>query len=1009
MKMRRLAPMGAIYCPAYSLALTSVILFLSSVCSAHYVRRGRIKQLAVEEDVLAGIDVVPASDHAARLRPIASPTGAASSSSYSSSSPSSSSSSASAFDDFSASSTGRAAMATSSASSFAVSSSTGSTGPGGDDASPLPSSSDVAAAVGRTPEAMVVSIEESDTLEDGNALATLGRQVTELIHSGASFAQVRATLSSLRRQIAVDANNAANYEHMDSMLCQDSENVVSTQLAAAQTNSAVAIAALREGQRNMKFASNAVAQFGRTVLAKQNALANAHEQEKILEGLDIQQETDAKRFSSTEHDTRGILDDVDAMVSYGLRNHIAEEDKTSDKVDSASTRSLLEIGGKTIGFDNVSTTMPAATPRTATSSGRETLEDISKMVTSLGEGLAQQDLDTTPLSSDFEAAGSPLTELRSQAQADLDPATLSDDYSRLLHARIAASLQLAAAEQEMSDARRLLAFAKDSAHTVRIECKMKQEHYHKTREDRHQASALIAEVMQLVAAAEAGGKSWPNDMSAIHALVRKGTDTNTGSNNDSDSNKNGAKGDRTPTTTEKPSVQAGYQCVHYVTAGESTASIAEMFRINEAELRRTNPEAMSHLDRRGNFYPTVGTRLILPARHVVDSTKHLCNIEVARATTSGDYGAKPKSEHWSSYAIHPNVPVWCVGDRHTPSPILSAPTCGVHGMCDITTGVCACNPGFEGPLCTDLACPKGCRLHGRGRCDGETGTCKCSLGWRGAACDIPLPKSHPSRIPLRSELDSLEDVLSDHDLMRKVNAEGTRGKTVRNIVKFLNGVGRSSAESMKALGLSEASEEDAEAESIRKAITAAKNDPELQAAFRNHIKDILSMLHKSAGDSVAAADSASLKAARSHLLDARNARDALNAVHEDAKHISSNSTRKTLSQAAQSAKDVIASTMASVGKAEQLYEDKKCGNCSGHGVCQGVLCECEDGWEGEVCANRLGPTLPPGDAAWAKAETLEDTFDKTVSQIYIGALAFLCYFNLMPTWKPTCDDIFVSL
>ena len=103
--------------------------------------------------------------------------------------------------------------------------------------------------------------------------------------------------------------------------------------------------------------------------------------------------------------------------------------------------------------------MPAATPRTATSSGRETLEDISKMVTSLGEGLARQDLDTTPLSSDFEAAGSPLTELRSQAQADLDPAILSDDYSRLLHARIAASLQLAAAEQEMSDARRLVIVA----------------------------------------------------------------------------------------------------------------------------------------------------------------------------------------------------------------------------------------------------------------------------------------------------------------------------------------------------------------------------------------------------------------------------------------------------------------------------------------------------------------------------------------------------------------------
>ena len=162
---------------------------------------------------------------------------------------------------------------------------------------------------------MVVSIQDGTTLEDGNALATLGRQVSRLLRSGASFAQIRSALSSLRRQLAVDGNNAANYERMDRTLCQDSEKVVSAQMAAAQTKTAEALAALREGQRNMKFASDALAQFGRTVLAKQNALANAREQENILESLDVQQERDAKRFSSTMRDERGILDDVDAMVA----------------------------------------------------------------------------------------------------------------------------------------------------------------------------------------------------------------------------------------------------------------------------------------------------------------------------------------------------------------------------------------------------------------------------------------------------------------------------------------------------------------------------------------------------------------------------------------------------------------------------------------------------------------------------------------------------------------------
>merc|ERR1711871_1260737 len=54
-----------------------------------------------------------------------------------------------------------------------------------------------------------------------------------------------------------------------------------------------------------------------------------------------------------------------------------------------------------------------------------------------------------------------------------------------------------------------------------------------------------------------------------------------------------------------------------------------------------------------------------------------------------------------------------------------------------------------------------------------------------------------------------------------------------------------------------------------------------------------------------------------------------------------------------------------------------------------MICECEDGWEGEECEARTGPTLPLVDAAWAKAETLEDTYDKLTKRAVLAKATYI--------------------
>uniref|UniRef100_A0A3Q4GJH5 Platelet endothelial aggregation receptor 1 n=1 Tax=Neolamprologus brichardi TaxID=32507 RepID=A0A3Q4GJH5_NEOBR len=67
--------------------------------------------------------------------------------------------------------------------------------------------------------------------------------------------------------------------------------------------------------------------------------------------------------------------------------------------------------------------------------------------------------------------------------------------------------------------------------------------------------------------------------------------------------------------------------------------------------------------------------------------------------------------------------------------------CQNGGICK-GKGICACPPGWTGPVCTER-CPEGrfgpncteeCVCHNNGKCDAETGQCQCAKGFTGHRC-----------------------------------------------------------------------------------------------------------------------------------------------------------------------------------------------------------------------------------------------------------------------------------
>ena len=81
--------------------------------------------------------------------------------------------------------------------------------------------------------------------------------------------------------------------------------------------------------------------------------------------------------------------------------------------------------------------------------------------------------------------------------------------------------------------------------------------------------------------------------------------------------------------------------------------------------------------------------------------------------------------------------------------------CSNQGICDVSTGTCTCDQGFHGVVCqgkkhssakkiyirlniklisTDMQCPGDGYCSNQGICDVSTGTCTCDSGFQGDMC-----------------------------------------------------------------------------------------------------------------------------------------------------------------------------------------------------------------------------------------------------------------------------------
>ena len=61
--------------------------------------------------------------------------------------------------------------------------------------------------------------------------------------------------------------------------------------------------------------------------------------------------------------------------------------------------------------------------------------------------------------------------------------------------------------------------------------------------------------------------------------------------------------------------------------------------------------------------------------------------------------------------------------------------CSNQGICDVSTGTCTCNPGFQGDMCQDVQCPGDGNCSNQGICDVSSGACDCDSGFLGDTCN----------------------------------------------------------------------------------------------------------------------------------------------------------------------------------------------------------------------------------------------------------------------------------
>ena len=110
--------------------------------------------------------------------------------------------------------------------------------------------------------------------------------------------------------------------------------------------------------------------------------------------------------------------------------------------------------------------------------------------------------------------------------------------------------------------------------------------------------------------------------------------------------------------------------------------------------------------------------------------------------SNSENGKQPKK--WQKYALGALVIVGIIiaiilssGNKKTCLQNCS----GSNGVCNTSTGICACNNGFTGNDCNVVmlkTCPQNCS--GNGVCNTSTGICACNNGFGGNNCSLQVKK-----------------------------------------------------------------------------------------------------------------------------------------------------------------------------------------------------------------------------------------------------------------------------